>query len=124
MSNLQGDPTELITRYFAIVTAKDAAALHSLFAPTAVLESGHLRLEGPDAILSYYTSNTFTFDDFLPQPGPLSVEGGRVTVTIDVRLGGAQHRVVDVFETDGRQILSLHISGFEEALDSARGEGD
>ena len=119
MTELVG-PAALIGRYFEAVTARDVEALRALFSPTARLASGPIHLAGRDAIISYYTENTFTFDDFHPVPGPLQVEGARVTVTIHVRLGGLDHTVRDVFETESSQITSLHITGFEEALDSAR----
>ncbi|HWE66406.1 MAG TPA: nuclear transport factor 2 family protein [Acidimicrobiales bacterium] len=116
----QVDPADLIGRYFSAVTARNVDALRALFSPTAVLTSGPIRLDGRDAIIAYYVDNTFTFDDFHPVPGPLRIEGGRVTVSIDVRLGGLDHTVRDVFETEDSLITSLDITGFEEALQSAR----
>ena len=44
-------------------------------------------------------------------------------VDIDVHLGGADHVVHDVFETDGTRITALHVRGFEEALRGAGAEG-
>ncbi len=103
-------PAALILDYFAAVTAQDVELLRTLFAPDAVLESGETRLIGRDAVLGYYTENTFTFDDFRPEPGPLEVSGNRVSVSLDVRLGGSDRTVFDVFETDGSRITSLHIT--------------
>jgi hypothetical protein len=78
------------------------------------------RLEGIDAIMGYYARQAFTFDDFRPDPGPLDVTGPRVSVSIDVHLGGQDRTVSDVFEIDGSHITSLRVSGFEEVLRSAR----
>jgi hypothetical protein len=120
-SHLSG-PAALMDDYFSAVTARDLEYLALLFAPEAVLESGGTRLVGRDAVLSYYRTNTFTFDDFRPAPGPLDIDpsGQRVTVDIAVHLGGQERSVHDVFEfVDGR-ITSLHITGFEDALQAAR----
>ena len=46
--------------------------------------------------------------------------GHRVSVSIDVHLGGQDRTVSDVFEIDGSRITSLRVSGFEEVLRSAR----
>ncbi|MGP0030580.1 MAG: amidohydrolase family protein [Acidimicrobiales bacterium] len=113
-------PAAIIHEYFAAVTAHDVDLLRSLFSPTAVLVSGEVRREGRDAVLGYYTENTFTYPDFRPDPGPLQVAGNRVSVRIDVRLGGDDRTVCDVFETDGARITALHITGFEEALRSTQ----
>jgi predicted TIM-barrel fold metal-dependent hydrolase len=114
----------LLADYFAAVTAQDVTMLGGLFAADAVLESGEARLEGRDAVLGYYTANTFTFEDFRPVPGPLTVTGdeqqGRVAVDIQTRLGGADRMVHDVFELAGGRIASLHITGFDDALRAAR----
>jgi hypothetical protein len=118
-SHLVG-PAALIGDYFAAVTTRDVEALRDLFAPDAVLESGATLLVGREAVIRYYVDNTFTFDDFRPEPGPLTIEGDRVTVSLNVRLGGADRSVLDVFETAGPQITALHISGFAEALQAAR----
>jgi ketosteroid isomerase-like protein len=122
-SHLQG-PDALLADYFAAVTAQDVTMLAALFAPDVVLESGATRLEGRDAVLGYYTANTFTFEDFRPVPGPLTVEGdeqrGRVAVDIQARLGGADRSVHDVFELAEGRIASLHITGFDDALRAAR----
>jgi 2,3-dihydroxybenzoate decarboxylase len=120
-SHLSG-PAAWMDDYFSAVTARDLEYLARLFAPDAVLESGGIRLVGRDAVLGYYRTNTFTFDDFRPAPGPLDIDpsGQRVTVDIDVRLGGQDRSVHDVFEfVDGR-ITSLRITGFEDALRAAR----
>ena len=109
----------LIDDYFAAVTAQDAAMLQGLFAPDASFDvDGEVR-HGHDEILTYYTERTFTFEDFRPLPGPLSVEGSTVTVDIDVHIGGADNTVRDVFEIDGGRITSLCVRGFVDALRAA-----
>jgi len=109
--------------YFAAVTAQDPGLLSTLFSPDAALHSGDVHLTGRDAVLSYYTANTFTFPDFRPAPGPLDVDGNRVTVDIDVHMGGADRRVHDVFEFRDGVISSLIITGFEEVLAASRRAG-
>jgi hypothetical protein len=113
-------PAAVIHDYFSAVTAHDAALLRSLFSPSATMVVDTTRLEGIDAIMGYYAQQAFTFDDFRPDPGPLEVTGHRVSVSIDVHLGGQDRTVSDVFEIDGRRITSLRVSGFEEVLRSAR----
>jgi predicted TIM-barrel fold metal-dependent hydrolase len=109
----------LIDDYFTAVTAQEIDLVRALFTPDAVFESGDVRLQGLDAISSYYTSKTFTFDDFRPVPGIPIFDGTRVHVDIDVDLGGARSSVHDLFETDGTRITALRVSGFEEALRTA-----
>ena len=79
----------LIDDYFTAVTAQEIDLVRALFTPDAVFESGDIRLQGLDAISGYYTSKTFTFDDFRPAPGTPTFDGTRVHVDIDVHLGGA-----------------------------------
>jgi predicted TIM-barrel fold metal-dependent hydrolase len=108
----------LLDDYFTAVTAQEIDLVRALFADDAVFESGDIRLQGLDAICSYYLNKTFTYDDFRPAPGTTTFEGTRMEVDIDVHLGGANNSVHDVFETDGRRITALRVSGFEEALRS------
>jgi uncharacterized protein len=109
----------LLDDYFAAVTAQEIDLVRALFAPDAVFESGDIRLHGLDAISDYYTSKTFTYDDFRPVPGIPSFDGTRIHVDIDLDLGGARNSVHDLFETDGTRITALHVRGFEEALRTA-----
>ncbi len=112
-------PAGIVDDYFAAVTAHDTAMLGELFDTNAVLDvDGEVR-RGRDAVLSYYTGHTFTYDDFRPAPGPLRVEGSRVHVAIDVHLGGADSVVHDVFETHGRHITSVRVNGFADSLRAA-----
>ena len=76
-----------IDDYFTAVTAQEIDLVRALFTPDAVFESGDIRLQGLDAISGYYTSKTFTFDDFRPVPGVPNFDGTRVHVDIDVRPG-------------------------------------
>ncbi|HEY1831558.1 MAG TPA: nuclear transport factor 2 family protein [Acidimicrobiales bacterium] len=111
----------VIADYFTAVTAQDVSLLENLFTPDAVLESGATYLEGRDEVLNYYISNTFTFPDFQPTPGPLTIEddGRRVSVDIEVRLGGHTSRVHDVFELVDGRIRRITITGFDDALRTA-----
>jgi hypothetical protein len=109
----------LLDDYFTAVTAQEIDLVRTLFADDAVFESGDIRLQGLDAICGYYLDKTFTYEDFRPAPGTATFEGTRIEVDIDVHLGGADNSVHDVFETDGRRITALRVSGFEEALRSA-----
>ncbi len=106
--------------YLSAVSTHDVEALSALFTPNATLISGEVTLEGRDKVVGYYVANTFTFDDFRPQPGPLHIDGNCVSVTIQVHMGGVDHTVHDVFETEDGRITSLHITGFDDALRSAR----
>jgi uncharacterized protein len=118
-SHLSG-PAAVMDDYFSAVTAQDIDLLAGLFTPDAVLQSGDTRLEGRPAVLGYYQANTFTFEDFRPQPGPLEIDGQRVTVDLQVRLGGQDRQVHDVFVLADDRIASLHITGFDDALRAAR----
>ena len=109
-------PAGIVHEYFSAVTAHDAELLRSLFSPSLVLVIDQARLEGLPTILDYYRQNAFTFDDFRPDPGPFEVDGTSVTVDIELRMGGQDRLVRDVFETDGTRITSIQVSGFEEAL--------
>ncbi len=109
----------LVDDYFTAVTAQEIDLVRALFTPDAVFESGEVRLQGLDAISGYYTSKTFTFDDFRPVPGVPIFDGTRIHVDIEVDLGGVRSSVHDLFETDGTRITALRVSGFEEALRTA-----
>jgi uncharacterized protein len=113
-------PAAVVDDYFAAVTAQDTALLRSLFSDLAVLVVDGERREGREAVLDYYREHTFGFPDFRPDPGPLAIDGGRVTVSIAVHLGGVDRTVLDVFEVDDDRITSLRVTGFEEVLRSAR----
>jgi hypothetical protein len=110
----------LLDDYFTAVTAQEIDLVRALFTEDAVFESGDVRLHGLNAISGYYLDKTFTHDDFRPAPRTPTFEGSRIEVDIDVRLGGTDNSVHDVFETDGTRITTLRVSGFEEALRDAR----
>jgi predicted TIM-barrel fold metal-dependent hydrolase len=116
----QVGPAAIIGDYFAAVTARDVELVRALFSPDAVLESDGVNLVGPDAILRHYSEKTFTHDEFRPIPGPLSIDGTKVTVDVDVRLGGSEHIVHDVFEIHGTHITSLRITGPTPSYGPAR----
>jgi predicted TIM-barrel fold metal-dependent hydrolase len=118
-SHLSGPPS-VMADYFTAVTAQDIDLLARLFTPDIVLESGATRLEGRDGVLDYYATNTFTFEDFRPVPGPLHIEGDQVTVDLQVHLGGHDRAVHDVFTLAGDRIAALRITGFDDALSAAR----
>ena len=111
----------LFEDYFTAVTAQEIDLVRALFTDDAVFESGDVRLQGLDAICGYYLDKTFTYEDFRPAPRTPTFEGTRMEVDIDVHLGGADHVVHDVFETDGTRITALRVRGFEEALRGSRG---
>jgi len=117
-SHLVG-PAAIMDDYFAAVSAQDLALVGALMAPHIIFESGPVRLEGIDAVLGYY-AQTFAYPDFRPAPGPLHTEGNRVSVDIDVHIGGHDAKVHDVFTLESGRITSLHITGFDEALRAAR----
>jgi len=112
-------PAGLVGDYFAAVTAQDPGLLRALFAPDAVFDVDGDRRRGHEDILAYYRDHTFVFEDFRPDPGPLEVDGPTVTVDIAVHLGGAEHSVRDVFETDGGRITALRVRGFADVLRAA-----
>jgi predicted TIM-barrel fold metal-dependent hydrolase/ketosteroid isomerase-like protein len=113
-------PAGVVADYFAAVTAQDADMLRTLFAPDAVFDVDGERRTGHEDILGYYTERTFTYRDFRPDPGPLTVDGSSVTVDIDVHIGGADSSVRDVFEIDDRHIVALRVRGFADALRAVR----
>jgi predicted TIM-barrel fold metal-dependent hydrolase len=112
--------------YFAAVTLRDPDLLAGVLAPRAVLTVAGRRLEGTEAILDFYRTGAFAFDDLRPDPGPLAVEGGTVTVPIALHLGGTDTEVEDVFTVAGDRITALDIRGLapevQGALRRAAGE--
>jgi predicted TIM-barrel fold metal-dependent hydrolase len=109
-------PRAVVSDYFLSVVTQDAPRLASLFAPDAVLESGDMRLDGVDAITKFYETGPFLFDDLLPRPGPLAVDGQQVTVEIDLHIGGGDSRVLDTFVVAGDKISRLELSSLPAVL--------
>jgi ketosteroid isomerase-like protein len=103
------DATVVAEAYFAAIAARDPAALSQLFAPDAELVSGDTVTTGRDAIIEFYVNGAFTFEDLLPRPGPLDVDGGRVHVVIELRMAGADHVVADTFHIADNVIRRLEI---------------
>ena len=103
------DPAVVVGEYFAAIRARDAGALRTLFAPDAQLVTAGTTLTGSDDIAAFYVTGAFGYDDLWPRPGPLAVDGDRVTVTIDLRMGGTDHTVEDTFWVSEGRIRRLEI---------------
>ena len=105
-----------IRDYFTAVTLRDGPALGRLFAPDAELWSGEARFVGADAIRRFYEEGAFSFDDLLPQPGPLDIHDGErcVEVTINLRIAGSPRLVHDVFELTENRITRLEIQTIDD----------
>ena len=88
---------QLIGSYFEAIRARDADALGRLFHSEAVLVSAAGTFEGRDAITAFYRDLVFLVDDLWPDPGPLTVDGERVKVEIQLRMNGDISRVNDFF---------------------------
>lgn len=99
----------VVDAYFTAVTLRDRAGLERIFAPHAVLDAGGTLVEGNGAIARFYAEGAFCFTDLLPRPGPVTVDGDRAEVRIDVRLGGADAVFDDVFTLAGDKIARLAI---------------
>jgi hypothetical protein len=103
------DPAAVATAYFAAITARDAEAIESLFEPDAELVNMAGTTRGAAAIARFYAENAFTFDDLLPEPGPLLVDGNQVAVEIRLRMNHNITTVADVFTIVGDRIRRLAI---------------
>lgn len=108
--------TAVVDAYFAAIVARDVDALRRLFTPGARLDAEGMCYEGTEAIARFYADGAFAFDDLLPRPGPAVVEGDRVTVTIDLQVGGERRLVEDVFRLDGDRIAALCIRGLGDGV--------
>lgn len=109
-------PEGVVADYFAAVTMQDAGGLRRLFTPDAVLDAEGTRHRGIDAIISFYESGAFRFDDLLPRPGPVSVQGDSLVVTIDLHVAGTDSSVQDIFQIVDGRIRSLRIEGLGEEM--------
>ncbi|HXW34416.1 MAG TPA: nuclear transport factor 2 family protein [Acidimicrobiales bacterium] len=115
------DPAGVATAYFAAIKGHDADALRRLFAREAELVTGGLSVRGADAIADFYTTGAFTYDDLLPSPRPLEVDGDTVHVVIDLHMGGADHVVADTFRITDGKIQRLEIEFLtDDVLESMR----
>jgi len=109
-------PAGVVSSYFAAVTTRDPQAIRDLFTPDAELLAGGTTYRGPEDIARFYREGLFRFDDLLPRPGPVAVDGVRATVSIDLRIGGTHNTVVDEFAVEGAQVRRLEIVAFPAAL--------
>ncbi|HLN17403.1 MAG TPA: amidohydrolase family protein [Acidimicrobiales bacterium] len=105
----RGGPAGVADAYFSAITLHDVDRLRTLFANDAVLDVDGTEVAGSEAIARFYAEGAFLFDDLLPQPHPLQVEGSRVTVDIDLQIAGAERRLTDRFEVDGDRIARLEV---------------
>ena len=104
------DPAAVVGRYFAAIRARDGRALRELFDPGAELVTAGTTVKGTDAIADFYETGAFGYDDLWPNPGPLDIDGRRVKVVIDLRMGGTDHTVADTFEVAAGKIQRLEIA--------------
>jgi hypothetical protein len=107
-------PAAVVMDYFLAITMRDVDALAPLFTPDAVLDAQGTVYRGHEAISRFYAEGAFSFDDLLPTPGPLAVDGDTVVVVIDLRIAGGRGDVVDTFEIAGDRIRSLRIEGLRD----------
>ncbi|HUA96269.1 MAG TPA: amidohydrolase family protein, partial [Acidimicrobiales bacterium] len=101
----------VVDAYFTAIVTRDVGALGRLFATDAVLDAQGTIHRGAAAIANFYAAGAFGFDDLLPRPGPVRIEGDRATVGIDLRIAGGHSAVEDVFTVAGSQITHLSIRG-------------
>jgi len=100
---------DVVTQYFAGVTACDSAAVSGLFAPDAVLlPIGGRTISGREAIRAFY-DEVFAGPRVTPGPGPFVVDGDRLAVEIDTTSGEVVRRVADFFHVVDGHITRLAI---------------
>jgi ketosteroid isomerase-like protein len=96
-------PGDVADEYFSAIAERDPERLRALFTPSSRLITAAGTYEGVDAIVDFYETTAFAFDDLHPSPGELVVAGGRVAVEIELHMGGSSIRVADFFTVaDGR----------------------
>jgi len=98
-----------IYAYFAAIRARDADALGALFTDDAELVTTAGTFAGRDAIVSFYRDLAFGIDDLSPEPGAFIVDGTRVAVEIELRMGGRVSLVADVFTLSKGRIARVAI---------------
>jgi uncharacterized protein len=101
----------VVDAYFTAIVTRDVEALGRLFATDAILDAQGTIHRGAAAIANFYAVGAFGFDDLLPRPGPVRIEGDKATVPIDLRIAGGHSAVEDVFTVAGGQITHLSIRG-------------
>jgi ketosteroid isomerase-like protein len=99
----------IVTAYFDAIRARDVDALRELFAPDAELVTTAGVVVGRDAVAAFYRDSAFQIDDLEPRPGPLLVDGTRVAVEIELRIGGRVAPVADFFTIEDGRIRRLAI---------------
>ena len=100
--------------YFTAIVTRDVEALGHLFSADAVLDAQGTIHRGSEGIARFYAEGAFGFDDLLPRPGPVRIDGDRATVAIDLRIAGGHSPVEDVFTVADGQITHLSIRGLTE----------
>ena len=103
------DPAAVARAYFAAITAHDADAVQACFHDDAELVTSTGTYRGPAAIGDFYRQNAFKFEDLRPTPGPFLVDGDRLAVEIELRMGGRTTPVADFFTVEGERIRRLVI---------------
>jgi ketosteroid isomerase-like protein len=107
-----------IHAYFAAIRARDTAALGDLFTDDAELVTAAGTFSGRDAIIGFYRDLAFGIDELSPEPGVFIVDGDRVAVEIELRMGGATLLVADVFTLSGGRISRVAIYSGPPVTDS------
>jgi ketosteroid isomerase-like protein len=102
-------PADVVTAYFAGVTAGDAAAVTALFAPDAVLRNAAGTLTGSEAIGRMYHGGLNAGTTMRPSPRRLLVDGDDVAVEIDLEVNGNVVVLGDFFTVRDGLISSLSI---------------
>ncbi|MBY6685603.1 nuclear transport factor 2 family protein [Rhodococcus sp. BP-149] len=108
MSDTAATPSEVVSAYFAGVTAGDAAAVSALFASDAVLQNATGTLDGADAIRRMYEGG-LSSSTMVPSPRQYVVDGERVAVEIDLKADGHDVILGDFFTVRGGLITRLAI---------------
>ncbi len=109
-------PEGVAADYFAAVTMRDSEALGRLFAPDALLDAQGSIHRGTDAIVRFYETGAFRFEDLLPRPGKVTAREDAIVVEIDLRVAGIDSSVVDTFEISDGRIRSLRIDGLTDQV--------
>ena len=73
---------------------------------------------GREAIVGFYRDLAFGVDDLSPSPGVFIVDGDRVAVEIELRMGGTTTLVADVFTLSGGRIARVAIYSGPPVTDS------
>jgi ketosteroid isomerase-like protein len=101
------DPAAVARAYFAAITAHDADAVQACFTDDGELVTATGTYAGPQAIGDFYRQNAFQIEDLRPSPGPFLVDGNRMAVEIELRMGGRDSPVADFFTIEGDKIRRL-----------------